>query len=130
MALGGPSSVSGPLPSLVFSMSDCTPVVSFLSGAGRDPNLGFGAKDCWPLGVLLGVAVVLLPAVGPPARDCLRTAGADGGPIEVLVGPVLGRAGFPFVIDGALVLEGVPVRGVDVVEVAAESCFVGDFVGD
>jgi hypothetical protein len=32
--------------------------------------------------------------------------------------------------EGALALEGVPVRGVEVVEGFVESCFVGDFVGD
>jgi hypothetical protein len=34
------------------------------------------------------------------------------------------------VIDGGLVFEGVPPLGVDVVDVVADSCFVGDFVGD
>jgi hypothetical protein len=52
-----------------------------------------------------------------------------GGPIEVRL---LARAGFGFdiVMDGFLALDGVPVLGVDVVEVAADSGFVGDFVGD
>jgi len=50
--------------------------------------------------------------------------------MEVLIPPVLGRAGFDVETDGALVFEGVPVRGVEVDDVAAESCFVGDLVGD
>lgn len=33
-------------------------------------------------------------------------------------------------MDGFLAFEGVPVRGVDVVDVAADSCLVGDLVGD
>jgi hypothetical protein len=32
--------------------------------------------------------------------------------------------------EGFLVFEGVPVRGVDDVLVVADSCFVGDLVGD
>lgn len=71
-----------------------------------------------------------LPPPIPPAKDCLLAAGAGGGPMEVLIPPVLGRAGFDVETDGALVFEGVPVRGVEVDDVAAESCFVGDLVGD
>lgn len=97
---------------------------------GRTPSLGFGAKDCRLFGARLGGAVVRVPIPNPPAKDCLFPAGPGGGPIEVRVPPVLGRTGFDIVTDGALVFEGVPVRGVDVDDVAPESCFVGDLVGD
>lgn len=68
------------------------------------------------------------PAAVPPDIDCLvgRVAGAAGGPIDVRTPPTLGRDAFVKVTEGVLVFEGVPVRGVEV----AESCFVGDFVGD
>jgi hypothetical protein len=38
--------------------------------------------------------------------------------------------GFDNITEGFLVFEGVPVRGVEALEFAPESCFVGDFVGD
>lgn len=73
----------------------------------------------------------------PLARDGLEVfdAGTAGGPIEVRVPPILGR-GFDMVIEGGLVvdggriIEGVPPRGVEPVEVGADNCFVGDLVGD
>ena len=77
-------------------------------------------------------AEVRFPTPGPPASDGLdirAAAGGGGGPIEVLFPPTLGL-GFDNVTDGFLVFEGVPVRGVEAFDVAAESCFVGDFVGD
>lgn len=49
--------------------------------------------------------------------------------MDVRVPPMLCR-GRDMVIDGGLVFEGVPPLGVDVVDVVAFSCFVGDFVGD
>jgi hypothetical protein len=83
------------------------------------------------LGARLGGIDALFPTPGPPARDCLdvRDAGTAGGPIEVRLPLMLGR-GFAVVADGARVCEGVPVLGVEVAEVAADNCFVGDFVGD
>lgn len=90
-------------------------------------NLGLGARDVRLLTDLVTGAAALLPTPVPPANDCLRdVAGAGGGPIDVRVPPALGRDALVTVTDGALELEGVPVRGVDV----AESCFVGDLVGD
>lgn len=87
--------------------------------------------------VLLGGAVVLFATPSPPARDCLEVfeAGTAGGPIDVLVPPILGRGGLDIVIEGGLVdvgrlVDGVVPQGVEAVEVAAESCFVGDLVGD
>jgi len=56
-------------------------------------------------------------------------SGIAGGPIEILVPPTLGL-GFDNVPEGFLIFEGVPVRGVEALEFAPESCFVGDFVGD
>ena len=97
---------------------------------GRTPGLGFDAKDCRLLTIRLGGTDGRLPTPNPPAKDCLFTLGAGGGPIEVLLPPALGRTCFDMVTDGALVFEGVPVRGVDVDDVAAESCLVGDLVGD
>jgi len=81
--------------------------------------------------VLAGGADVRFPTLGPPASDCLpvRDAGMAGGPIEVLVPPTLGL-GFDKVTEGVLALEGVPVRGVEAFEFVADSCFVGDLVGD
>jgi hypothetical protein len=86
--------------------------------------VGFGARDVRPLVVLEVGATALFPMPGPPAKDCLagRAAGGGGGPMDVRVP----ARGLVTVTDGALVLEGVLVRGVD----APESCFVGDFVGD
>lgn len=55
-------------------------------------------------------------------------AGLAGGPIDVRLPPTLGLA--LEVIDGFRPLEGVPVLGVEAVEVAADNCLVGDFVGD
>lgn len=68
-----------------------------------------------------------LPTPVPPDSDGLdvRVPGAAGGPMDVRF-PTLGRAAFVRVTEGALVFEGVPVRGVE----EAESCFVGDLVGD
>jgi hypothetical protein len=73
----------------------------------------------------------LFPIPVPPAKLGLdvRDAGIAGGPIDVLLvdtGRGLGGGG----IDAFREFEGVPVLGVEAVEVAAESCFVGDFVGD
>ena len=72
-------------------------------------------------------APALFPIPGPPAKDCLagRAAGGGGGPMDVRVPPADAR-GLVTVTDGALVVEGVVVRGVE----APESCFVGDFVRD
>ncbi len=56
-------------------------------------------------------------------------AGLGGGPIDVLFAPVLGL-GFVIDIDGVLPFAGVPVLGVELADVAADNCFVGDFVGD
>ena len=72
-----------------------------------------------------------MPTLGPPASDGLdvRAAGVGGGPIEVLFPPTLGL-GFENVTEGFFVFEGVPVRGVEAFDVAADNCFVGDFVGD
>ena len=42
---------------------------------------------------------------------------------------MLGRC-FAVVAAGARAFEGVPVLGVEAVEVAADNCLVGDFVGD
>jgi hypothetical protein len=38
--------------------------------------------------------------------------------------------GFDIVMEGVLVLDGVPVLGVEAFDVAADSCLVGDLVGD
>ncbi len=59
-----------------------------------------------------------------------RAEGTAGGPIEVLMAPTLGLGGFVVVIEGALVLDGVPVRELVADVVADESCFVGDFAVD
>jgi len=79
----------------------------------------------------VGGTDALLPTPVPPASEGLdvRDAGTAGGPIEVRLPPTLGR-GFVIVMDGGLAFDGVPVLGVDVLDVAADSCFVGDFVGD
>lgn len=50
--------------------------------------------------------------------------------MEVRVPPTAGLAGLDIVIDGGRALEGVPVLGVEVLEGVADSCLVGDFVGD
>jgi hypothetical protein len=71
-----------------------------------------------------------LATPGPPASDCLDVdVGLGGGPIELRVPPTLGR-GFDIVIEGVLALDGVPVLGVEAFDVAADSCLVGDLVGD
>ena len=82
--------------------------------------------------VLGGGAVALFPTPKPPAKDCLdvRAPGRGGGPIEVRIPPALGFAGLDNVTEGARGFEGVPVRGVEVADGVADSCFVGDFVGD
>lgn len=60
----------------------------------------------------------------------MADAGFAGGPIDVRVPPTLGL-GFDFVMEGFLVaFDGVPVLGVEAPDVAADNCFVGDFVGD
>jgi hypothetical protein len=71
-----------------------------------------------------------LATPGPPANDCLDVdEGLGGGPIEVRVPPMLAR-GFDIVMEGVLVLDGVPVLGVEAFDVAEDSCLVGDLVGD
>lgn len=79
----------------------------------------------------LAPGLVLFPTPNPPDSDGRgpRFVGGGGGPIEVRVPARLGR-GFDSVTEGVRAFEGVPVRGVEVVLVAAESCFVGDLVGD
>lgn len=59
----------------------------------------------------------------------MAATGLGGGPIDVLFPPILGL-GFVIDMDGFLALEGVPVRGVEAADGAADSCLVGDFVGD
>jgi hypothetical protein len=124
------SPVSCPLPSLAFPLPNWLPIDPTRS-PGR--NLGLGAEsDIRPLVALAGGADVRFPILGPPASDGLdvrAAAGGGGGPIEVLPPPTLGL-GFDSVTEGFLALEGVPVRGVEAFDVVAESCFVGDFVGD
>ena len=98
---------------------------------GRSLALG-AASDIRPLAVLAGGADVRFPTLGPPASEGLdvrAAAGGGGGPIEVLLPPTL-SLGFDNVTEGFLAFEGVPVRGVEAFDVAAESCFVGDLVGD
>ena len=122
------SPVSCPL-SLTFALPKWLPIDPTRS-PGR--SLGLGAiSDIRPLVVLAGGADVRFPTLGPPASDGLDVrpaAGGGGGPIEVLP-PTLGL-GFDSVTEGFLAFDGVPVRGVEAFDVAAESCFVGDFVGD
>jgi hypothetical protein len=74
---------------------------------------------------------VLLVGPEPPVSDGLvkPAVGLGGGPIDVLLPPALGR-GFDIDIEGFRTFEGVPVLGVDEVDVAADNCLVGDFVGD
>jgi hypothetical protein len=81
--------------------------------------------------VLLGGAPALFPTPRPPTRDFrgARDAGKAGGPIEIRFPPTLGL-GLDMVIDGGLAFEGVPVLGVEVLDVFVDNCFVGDFVGD
>ena len=99
------------------------------------PTFDLGARDCL-LVVLLRGTVDLFPTPELPVKEVLVVldAGAAGGPIDVFALVRL-SLGLDIVIEGGLVddgraVEGVPPRGVDVVEVAAESCFVGDLVGD
>ena len=82
------------------------------------------------LGVLLGTPD-LLPMPRPPASDCLgaRDEGRAGGPMEVRFPPTLGLA-LDIVMEGVLAFEGVPVLGVEAVDVLVDNCLVGDFVGD
>lgn len=49
--------------------------------------------------------------------------------MEVRLPLMLGR-GLAVAAGGARVLDGVPVLGVEVADVAADNCFVGDLVGD
>lgn len=94
---------------------------------GRSP--AFGARDVRPLAVFAGA---LFPTPKPPANEGLvwRAPGRGGGPIEVRLPPSVGLTGFDNVTEGVRAFEGVPVRGVAVVDVFADNCFVGDFVGD
>jgi hypothetical protein len=73
----------------------------------------------------------LFPTPGPPAKDCLDVfdAGTAGGPIDVRLPLMLGR-GFAVVATGARVFDGVPVLGIEAVDVAADNCLVGDLVED
>jgi hypothetical protein len=50
--------------------------------------------------------------------------------MDVRIPPALGLVCLDIVIDSVRALEGVPVLGVEVLDGAADSCFVGDFVGD
>ncbi len=118
------SPVSCPLPSLAWALLNWLPIDLTLS---PEFILAFGASDTRPLVVREGGTLDLLPAPVTEGRVC--EAGRAGGPIDVRVPPILGR-GFDSVTEGFRVFEGVPVRGVDAVEVAAESCLVGDLVGD
>ena len=64
--------------------------------------------------------------------DCLVVfeAGAAGGPIDIRI-PLMLCRGFGVDVLEFLVMEGVPVRtGVVAPDDAADSCFVGDLVGD
>jgi len=85
-----------------------------------------------PLAVLLGTAADLFPTPAPPASDGLGVlaAGMGGGGIDVRFPPTPGRVGFDIVMEGFLALDGVPVLGVEAFDGVADSCFVGDFVGD
>ena len=91
-----------------------------------------GANDGRELAVRVEVGAGFAPSPLGPDIDCLdvREAGTGGGPIEVRLPLTLGR-GFAVVIDATRPLDGVPVLGVDVADVAPDaSCFVGDLVGD
>lgn len=94
-------------------------------------TLGLGAKEARPPVVLVVGADALFATPIPPVRVGLAVddAGFAGGPIDVRVPPTLGR-GLDIVMEGFLAFDGVPVLGVDAADVPAESCFVGDFVGD
>jgi len=136
-AVPSSSAVSCPLPSLACPLLNWLPIESTRSAPGR--SLGFGANDVRLLAVLAGGAVALFPTPAPPAKDCLDVRGAPGkggGPIEVRLLPALGLVpipglvGFDSVTDGVRVFDGVPVRGVEADDGVAESCLVGDFVGD
>lgn len=124
------SAVSCPLPSLAWPLLNWLSIDPTRSAPGR--SLGFGANDVRLLAVLAGGAVILLATPSPPAKDCLdvRAPGRGGGPMEVRFPPTFGLVGLDNVTEGARVLEGVPVRGVEAFDGVAESCFVGDFVGD
>ena len=124
------SAVSCPLPSLAWPLLNWLPIDPTRSVPGR--SLGFGAKEGRLLAVLAGGAAVLFPTPSPPAKDCLDTRGPGrgGGPMEVRLPPTLGLVALDNVTDGVRTLDGVPVRGVEAVDGVAESCFVGDFVGD
>jgi hypothetical protein len=94
-------------------------------------SLGLGASDNRLLVVLPPVTLPLLEIPGPPDKDGLAVpiVGLGGGPIEVLFPATVVR-GFGMEAEGFRTFEGVPVRGVEVVDGVADSCLVGDFVGD
>jgi hypothetical protein len=124
------SGVSWPLPSLTGPLLMALPIEFSLC----DPACVVvrGARDARLLVVRVGapLSLALFPEV--PASDCLDVleAGIGGGPMDVLLAAPTADRGFDDV-DGARVIEGVPVLGVDAPDVAADaSCFVGDFVGD
>jgi hypothetical protein len=99
-----------------------------------DLATGLGASDVRLVEVgrpaTPGRAVVAADADADTDGRAVRDAGKAGGPMDVRFVAETGR-GFVEDIEGGLVLEGVPVRGVEVPEVAAEAnCLVGDFVGD
>ncbi len=71
--------------------------------------------------------LVLLPI--PAIAGLVCEAGLAGGPIDVRLPPPTLGLGLA-VMDGFRALEGVLVLGVEAVDVAADSCFVGDLVGD
>ena len=49
--------------------------------------------------------------------------------MEVRFPPTLGLV-LDIVMEGVLAFEGVPVLGVEAVDVLVDNCLVGDFVGD
>lgn len=68
----------------------------------------------------------------PPLMDCLVAGvvflGAGGGAIDAL--PVVLNLDFVLESEVLAVVAGVPVRGVEVVELAEDMPLVGDLVGD
>lgn len=97
------------------------------------PGLGrpFATTDNrFVLAGLLGGIDARFATPGPPVNALFGPIdGRGGGAIDVLGPPNAGR-GRVMDIEGGRVFEGVPVRGVEVVDVAADNCFVGDLVGD
>ena len=95
----------------------------------------WGLRESLFMAVLVTVVSDVLaftPKLADPAMDCLAVleAGTAGGPIEVRTPLILCRD-FGVGVLGFLMIEGVPVRtGVVAPDDAAESCFVGDLVGD